>query len=314
MFNITNRPKAFENMKNTPNKFGIISNSCFILFLYLLLFSCSTKESQNSTQYGDNTISGQYIEIDNSQIYFETYGKKGNQPLVLIHGNGGSIAAMSFQIDFFKDDYYVIVADNRTHGKSGNAINLTYNLMAQDYIAILDFLEIESSYVLGQSDGGIIGLIMAMNFPNRINKLVSAVPNIVTGADAIASWELEFGKNYRKLVDSMLTANDKSRDWKREKIHMELMKNEPNIEFSELAKIKCPVLIITSDDDIIKPRHILQIYENIPNAQLFIMPGATHFMLRDENELFNMMANRFLIKPFYRPRSKDVLMELIGLN
>jgi pimeloyl-ACP methyl ester carboxylesterase len=301
-----------SKMKNKRRKIEIISKSCHILVCCFLLLSCSNNQNENNIQYGNNSHAGQYIEVDNSKIYFETYGNRTNQPLVLIHGNSGSIAAMTLQIDFFKENYYVIVADNRTHGKSGGASNLTYNLMAQDYIAILNYLEFESTYVLGQSDGGIIGLIMAMDFPNRISKLISAVPNITTGTDAIASWELEFGNHYRNLIDSMLIANDTSRDWKKEKIHMELMKNEPNIEFSELAKIKCPVLIITSDDDIIKPRHILQIYENIPNAQLFVMPGATHFMIRDEYGLFNMMANRFFDNPFKRPRSKDVLMELIG--
>ncbi len=301
-------------MKNKYKKFGILSKSCLIILFSFLSFSCSNNKNENNIQYGDNSNAGQYVEVGNSQIYFETYGKKTNQPLVLIHGNGGSIETMNLQIDYFKDNYFVIVADNRTHGKSGDAINLTYNLMAQDYVTILDFLEIESTYVLGQSDGGIIGLLLAMDFPNRISKLVSAVPNIVTGIDAIASWELEFGKHYRGLIDSMLIANDTSRDWEREKIHMDLMKNEPNIEFSELTKIKCPVLVVTSDDDIIKPRHILEIYENISNAQLFVMPGATHFMIRDEYELFNMMTNRFLASPFTRPKSKEVLMEIIGLN
>jgi len=92
------------------------------------------------------------------------------------------------------------------------------------------------------------------------------------------------------------------------------MRDEPNITISDLSKINCPVLVITSDDDIIKPRHILQIYENIPNAQLFIMPGATHFMIRDEHELYNSMCNRFLSNPFSRPSSKDALMDIIGLT
>ena len=301
-------------MKNLHKKIKKISKYCLLFLICSVMCSCENKSVIDEVRYGDNSKVGQYLDVDNSQIYFETYGNNSNQPLILIHGNSGSIAAMALQIDFFKEDYFVIVADNRTHGKSGDANVLTYDLMARDYIAILDFLKIDSSYVLGQSDGGIIGLIMAMNFPNRIKKLVSAVPNILTGEEAIASWELELGKNHRKLIDSMLVVNDKSRDWKREKIHVELMKNYPNIEFTELSQIKCPVLVVTSDDDIIKPRHILQIYENIPNAQLFVMPGATHFMIRDEHELFNMMTNRFLSKPFTRPRSKEVLMEMIGLN
>jgi len=95
---------------------------------------------------------------------------------------------------------------------------------------------------------------------------------------------------------------------------MNLMANEPNIPISDLKKISCPVMIMTSDDDIIKPQHILEIYENIPNAQLFMMPGATHFMIRDEYELFNYMSNRFFKMTFQRPKSKDVLMKLIGIE
>ena len=93
---------------------------------------------------------------------------------------------------------------------------------------------------------------------------------------------------------------------------MKLMKEEPHIEVSDLSRITCPVLVMTSDDDIVKPGHILQIYENIPNAHLFMMPGATHFVIMDEHELYNMMSYRFLSSPFTRPRSKEALMELIN--
>jgi len=288
----------------------------YILLIITLVFSCSNnqKTGKIKTKYGDDTVIGQILDSDGTSIYFETYGKEGDQPLVLIHGNGGSIEAMSRQIDFFKDSYYVITADNRTHGKSGGSDTLNYNIMARDYINIIDKLNIDSTYVLGHSDGGIIGLLMAINYPNRITKLVSAVPNLVPGAETIEAWELELSKGYRKVIDSMILISDQSRNWEVERIHMKLMKDEPNIQLSELSKIKCPVLVMTSDDDIIKPRHILQIYENIPKAQLFIMPGATHFMIRDEHELYNMMSNRFLSNSFSRPTSKNAVMDFISSN
>lgn len=285
-----------------------------VLSIFLILGLNAQNEPGNEPPYGNNAIAGQYLELEKTQIYFETYGSETNHPLLLIHGNGGSIRAMQLQIEFFKDDYFVIVGDNRTHGKSGGSGILTYDIMAKDYISILDKLDIYATHVLGHSDGGIIGLLLAINYPDRISKLVAAAPNLIPGEEAIAPWELEFSKQYRKLIDSMIQANDQSRDWKIEKTHMNLMKDEPNIKVSELARIECPVLIMTSDDDIIKPRHILQIYENIPNAQLFMMPGATHFMIRDEHELYNMMSERFFTNAFRRPRSKDVLMEMIGIN
>ena len=71
-------------------------------------------------------------------------------------------------------------------------------------------------------------------------------------------------------------------------------------------------MVVTSDDDIIKPRHILEIYEHISNAHLFVMPGATHFMMGAEYELFNFMSDRFFSTPFKRPTSREVLMRMIG--
>lgn len=288
----------------------------YVLLISIILSSCTENKMSNSndTQYGDNSISGQLIETNGASIYFETYGNEEHQPIILIHGNGGSIEAMTHQIDFFKDSYYVVVADNRTHGKSGGIDSVNYDMMAKDYIGIIDQLNLNSVYVLGHSDGGIIGLLMAINYPDKIGKLVAAVPNLVSGEESIVAWELEFSRGYRALIDSMIMVNDQSRNWKIEKIHMELMKNEPNIDISELSKIKCPVLVMTSDNDIIKPRHILKIYENIPESHLFVMPGATHFMIRDEHELYNEMSNRFLSSPFTRPKSKEVLMELIGVQ
>ena len=287
-----------------------------IIFAGLLIFTCDNPqvETKEDIDFGNNDNTGKYLDANGTEIYYETYGNKTKPPLILIHGNSGSIASMAIQINYFKDHYYVIIGDNRTHGKSGDSPNVTYDQMAGDYVAIMNDLDIQSANVLGQSDGGIIGLLMAIHYPNRIIKLVSAVPNLKPGIDAIAEWELELSIGYRNYIDSMIVVNDQSRNWERQKLHMELMATEPNIPLSDLAKITCPVLVMTSDDDIIKPRHILEIYEHIPQAQLFIMPGATHFMIRDEHELFNMMAERFLSQPFTRPRSKDVLLEIINIE
>lgn len=311
LVNLRKNIVKFNSMINRPRIIRI-----YLLLIAVFLMACEGEKNNSSTEtsYGKNDVKGKLIEVNGANIYYETYGNKENQALVLIHGNGGSIEAMTHQIDYFKDSYYVIVADNRTHGKSGGVDSLSYDIMASDYKAIITKLNVNSAYVLGHSDGGIIGLLMAINYPNKIGKLVAAVPNIVPGEQAIEAWELEFGKEYRELIDSMIRINDQSRDWEIDKIHMNLMKDQPDIKLSDISKIKCPVLVMTSDNDIIRPRHILTIFENIPNAHLFVMPGATHFMIRDEHELYNMMSNRFLSSPFERPTSKEVLMEMIGLN
>ena len=78
------------------------------------------KTCDSDLPFGDNGEVGAFVTVGNSEVYYETYGDTGNHPLVLIHGNGGSIASMRCQIVYFMKDYHVVVADNRTHGKSGD--------------------------------------------------------------------------------------------------------------------------------------------------------------------------------------------------
>jgi len=295
----------------TP-RFSVAIGLAYLLTVPQLALAQATCDAD--IRFGDNGEVGRLVDVGNSDVYYETYGNESRPPLVLIHGNGGSIASMRCQIIHFTREYYVVVADNRTHGKSGDSDHLTYEQITDDYAAILDELSLDSVYVLGQSDGGIVGLLLAINYPQKVRKLVAAVPNLWPGRSAIADWELELSKEYRARIDSMILIGDTTRDWRNEKLHMNLMVNEPHIPLTDLETISCPVMVVTSDDDIIKPRHILEIFEHIRNAHLFVMPGATHFMLRDEFELFNFMSDRFFSASFERPRSREVLMRMIGTS
>ena len=85
---------------------------------------------------------------------------------------------MKPQIEFFAKKYKVIVMDCRGRGKSelGND-SLTYNQITKDIVGILDFLQIDSAYVAGRSDGGIIALLMAIYHREKVRKIVSFAPN-----------------------------------------------------------------------------------------------------------------------------------------
>src|SRR6476469_43789 len=67
--------------------------------------------------YGSNKAVGKYANVNGIKMYYETYGQ--GKPLVLIHGNGGSILTMGYQIQYFSKFYRCIIADSRAHGKSG---------------------------------------------------------------------------------------------------------------------------------------------------------------------------------------------------
>lgn len=283
-----------------------------ILIFCLNIFpSCYNQDTcYTTTIYGNNNIIGNYAKINGIRMYYETYGDNGKQPLLLIHGNGGSIYWEKCQIEYFKDKYYTIIADSRFHGKTDNGSDkLSYDLIAEDYNKLLDFLNIDSIYIIGQSDGGIIGLLIAIRYPEKVKKLVSTSPNLLPDTTALEVWLVEYIENELIKVNNKITLDDTTKDMIRQKEQLSLMYYHPHINKTELSGIKAPVLVMAGDDDAIKLQHIIEIYQNIPQAQLFIMPGATHFMLREEHALFNQIVDRFLDKPFKRPTTREMIME-----
>ncbi len=256
--------------------------------------------------YGANDQAGRYADINGIRMYYETYGDPTKQPLLLIHGNGGSVKAGSCQIEFFKEDYYVIIADSRYQGKSGTgAEELTYTIMASDYNALLDQLGVDSVHIIGQSDGGIIGLLLAMDYPSKVNKVIAAAPNLRSDTTALYSWSIDRMRTDMKNVESEIANGDDSDDTYRRKGLLQLMLHYPNISVADLKRIEAPVLLVFGDSDYMPYEHVIEMYQHIPRAHLFIMPGAGHRTYRLEPAIFNLIAQRFFDNPFTRPSAKD---------
>src|SRR5437588_2144726 len=109
-------------------------------------------------------------------MYSETYCS--GTPLLIIHGNGCSIADFAYQIPYFSSKYKVILADSRAQGKSVDyGDSLSYEMMADDISALMDTLHISSANIVGWSDGGIIALMLAMVHPEKVKKIA------ITGAN-----------------------------------------------------------------------------------------------------------------------------------
>ena len=141
--------------------------------------------------YGKNKAVGKYYSIRGFKMYVETYGQ--GKPLLFIHGNGGSINNFTKNIPYFATKYKVIIADSRAHGKSVDPTDsLSYEMMADDYAALLDQMKIDSAYVVGWSDGGINGLLMAIRHPGKVRKLAITGANLRPDTTAVPQevWNL----------------------------------------------------------------------------------------------------------------------------
>jgi pimeloyl-ACP methyl ester carboxylesterase len=257
-----------------------------------------------SAAYGENPAAGHFRQVNGIRMYYEEYGR--GPSLLLIHGNGGSINGMRCQIGYFSRSYHVVAADNRSHGKTGDGVgHLTYEQMADDLAVLLEQLELDSVDIIGQSDGGILALLLAIRHPSKVKKLVASSPNLRPDSTALSAWVFPIMKADLEEANAMIAKGDHSKNWERVKRWNELMLNEPHIATTDLHKIASPALIIGGDDDVIPLEHLTEIYRNIPKAYLAILPGATHFNHQKQYERYNSIAERFLSQPFVRPTAKQ---------
>jgi pimeloyl-ACP methyl ester carboxylesterase len=253
------------------------------------------KQMKNSpVPYGHNKAVGKYYDVRGFKMYCETYGH--GQPLLIIHGNGGSIGDFVYQIPYFSKKYKVIVADSRAQGKSmDEGDSLTYEMMSDDYAALLDAMKIDSALVIGWSDGGINALLLAIRHPEKVKKLASTGANLVPDTSAVPGqiWDM-FMPDYQALkAKSPKTPEEKG---KYKLIH--LLAEEPHISTSDLQKISCPSLIIGGDHDVIKEEHTMLIYKSIPKAYLWILPNSGHSTPVVYKDEFNRTVDRFLSTPY----------------
>lgn len=263
-----------------------------ILGMLLLIsgIAVSQQEADPGQQFpfGADPAAGKRLRTRDFGMYYETYGN--GAPLLLIHGNGGSIASMASQIPYFSQKYKVIAADSRSQGKSADpGDSLSYEMMADDCNALMDSLHIKSAYVVGWSDGGIIGLLLAIRHPDKVRKLAVTGANIRPDTTAVSAADISSMKDQ---VARLL--QQKQDPQTRNEIKLtRLMIFEPNISRHSLQQIRCPVLVIGGDHDIIRPEHTMEIYRSIPGASLWILPGSGHDTCIRFKDDFNLQTDRF---------------------
>ena len=275
-----------------------IVNICGILLLNFL-FSSAIKAQPDLKEvpYGNNKEVGKYIPVNGVKIYYEIYGK--GAPLVLLHGNGGNIAYMKPQIEYFAKKYKVIIMDCRGRGKSElGKDSLTYMQMTKDIVAILNYLHLDSTYVVGRSDGGIIALLMAIYYPDKVKKVVAFAANLTPDTLALYPFFYNEVKADRKEADEMIAKKDTTQNWKVLQQRNRLMEFQPHISANDLHKIKSPVLVFSTDRDIIREEHTLFIYRNISKANLCILTGESHYVTKNNPDLFNSTVSKFFNEPF----------------
>lgn len=231
---------------------------------------------------------GKYVEINGIKMYYEFHGH-GKDTIMLLHGNGQHIKAFNKQIPEFTKKFTVLALDSRAQGySSDDGKRITYDVMAEDVNSLLDSLKIKKINILGWSDGGNTGLILAMKHPDKVKKLATMGANLFCDSTSVDEKDTEQLKvQLKKLVD----ANTPDTDYQLRMLH--LLLEEPNINPKDLKNISCQVLIMAGSKDIIKERHTKLIAKNIDKSKLVIFKDGTHFEPQENPDRFNKTVMNF---------------------
>ncbi|MEP2771586.1 MAG: alpha/beta hydrolase [Fulvivirga sp.] len=235
-------------------------------------------------------VEGNFVKANGIDIHYKKFGQ--GDTVLFLHGNSQSLNSFEKQIPEISKNYFVIAMDSRGQGKSSkDERKISYKLMSQDVIAFLDKTGIKRAHIIGWSDGGIIGLQVAMNQPERVKTLSIMGANLWNDNTSLKNWVNQALNEELKTLSMTNSKNDQFR------IEMiELMLNEPNIEPENLKQITCPVLVISGTDDAIKIKHTELIASKIINSELVIFDGGTHNEPIKNPKRFNDTVLTFLGK------------------
>ena len=230
-------------------------------------------------------------DVNDIKMYYAEYGE--GDPILFIHGGLGNAEVWGAQVADFARDHLVIVADSRGHGRSTRSQQpFGYDLMTSDYVALLDYLKIDRVTLVGWSDGGIIGIDMAMKHPEKLTRVIAQAANVTTdGVKPDVMNNKTFndyinvaGEYYKKLSPTPneydAFVNQISQMWA----------TQPAWTAADLGKISVPVTLAIGDhDEAVKLDHTQMMAKEIPGAKLVILKDASHFAMLQDPEGYDAM-------------------------
>jgi len=237
-----------------------------------------------------------YVEHDGARIWYSAYGS--GAPVILLHGGLGHSGNWGYQVSaLVSTGYRAILMDSRGHGRSTRDTKpYSYELMASDVLAVMDALRLEKAALVGWSDGACTALIIAARFPGRTAGVFffgcNMDPSGVKPFEATPALNRCFARHAKDYAQLSATP-EHFKDFVDAVTRMQT--TQPNYSAEDLAEISVPVVIVHSEhDEFIKREHAEYLARSIPNAELVVLNGMSHFAPLQRPEQFNSAMLAFL--------------------
>lgn len=217
------------------------------------------------------------VNVNDVDLFYEKTGS--GAPFILLHGNSESHKIFDDFAGKLSQHYTVYAIDSRCHGQSTMTQNIGYDVMVIDVVSFIRELGLEKPILMGFSDGGIIGLLVALKYPNILSKLIACGAN--TNPCELKKWFVVMAR-----LGYLFTRDAK----------LKMMFAEPNITKDDLTRITVPTMIVAGSRDILHERYIIQLADSISNSTLCILQGESHgsYILKHNQRLYEK------IQPFLK--------------
>ena len=269
------------------------------------------------------TVPTRFVEADNIRFAYRRWGKPGGLPLVFLNYFSGNMDDWDPQVtDGFAADHDVILFDNAGVASSGGETPGAVSEMTRDALAFSDALALEKFNVVGFSLGGMIAQQMALDHPDRVNRIV-LLGTGPRGGEGMTFTELSSeeradpdqflltaffsptdasqaaGRAYLKRLAARTRDRDRPVSTRTADAQLRAIREWGAVPSSDryvtLPKIKHPTLVVHGAKDIVvQPVNAFILAEHLPDAQLIMYPDSSHGAQYQHAELFLKHAKLFL--------------------
>lgn len=237
---------------------------------------------------------GDYVDLRGHQIWNVEWPNSG-QAVVLLHGGLSATEDWDkYILPAVESSFHVFAYDRTGQGRTSDQVgSLHFSFQTREAIAYLEDVVKEPAHLIGWSDGGIIALMVAMERPDLVLSVIAIGANYhyKSGGESIELWEISDEdrlEHAQRSPDEPGALDSKvARMWK-------IWNTEPTLSKEDLSKITCPTLIMASDDENFSFAHITSMYEAIPLGQLAIVPGTSHYVIKEKPALAQAIIKDFL--------------------
>jgi pimeloyl-ACP methyl ester carboxylesterase len=238
----------------------------------------------------------EYVEVGGVRTWYAEHG--AGDPAVLLHPGGAGVDARAWgpNIEAIASRFRVLTPERRGHGRTPDTDGpLSFELMAQDTIAFLETVVGGPAHLVGCSDGAIVALLVALQRPDLVRRLVCVAgvyhrdgwaPGVLDGGDGppefLARLYAELspdGPDHYPVMVAKLAA---------------MHAHGPTLTALDLTAIQSRSLVMLGDDDEVMLEHAVELYRAMTDAELAVIPGTSHGLLVEKPALCNAIILDFL--------------------